>query len=341
MPFKVGGFPHSRDPPTCFSPNSANFEGEIDEIRISNIMRYPAEDKLTIIRGKLPYAGLDLSYMVQLGADAAVGEPSWDIAMGDLPAGLSLSGGVIQGQPKEIAEDRELTVGTRDESGASDEHTFTITVARGRLVTESLPPAFIGCLYSAELTTEYMAEPLTWKVISGALPNGVTFDEQVGKFAGRASEKGRARLSVRVIDANGSEDQANFTIKVLPSELRITGSGLVTPDEHTVVLYDWQGPNGRLIKDRMGGGEALTLTYTNMGGNRRFSWPGREGRFPQETGRGEHGYATIGKGISSLDLKTCKAEWTADDSGAFNYLGFGNFFGQIGEIRISNVRRYV
>ena len=26
--------------------------------------------------------------------------------------------------------------------------------------------------------------------------------------------------------------------------------------------------------------------------------------------------------------------------GDFNYLGFGNFFGQIGEIRISNVRRY-
>ena len=26
--------------------------------------------------------------------------------------------------------------------------------------------------------------------------------------------------------------------------------------------------------------------------------------------------------------------------GGFNYLGWGNFFGQIGEIRISGVRRY-
>ena len=26
--------------------------------------------------------------------------------------------------------------------------------------------------------------------------------------------------------------------------------------------------------------------------------------------------------------------------GRFNYLGFGNFFGQIGEIRISSIRRY-
>ena len=27
--------------------------------------------------------------------------------------------------------------------------------------------------------------------------------------------------------------------------------------------------------------------------------------------------------------------------GAFNWLGRGNFFGQIGEIRISNIRRYL
>jgi hypothetical protein len=26
--------------------------------------------------------------------------------------------------------------------------------------------------------------------------------------------------------------------------------------------------------------------------------------------------------------------------GGFNYLGWGNFFGQIGEIRISDIRRY-
>lgn len=31
---------------------------------------------------------------------------------------------------------------------------------------------------------------------------------------------------------------------------------------------------------------------------------------------------------------------TTRGGGRFNYLGFGNFFGQNGEIRISNVRRY-
>ena len=34
------------------------------------------------------------------------------------------------------------------------------------------------------------------------------------------------------------------------------------------------------------------------------------------------------------------ARYSADDAGAFNYKGFGNLCGQIGEIRISDVRRY-
>ena len=61
------------------------------------------------------------------------------------------------------------------------------------------------------------------------------------------------------------------------------------------------------------------------GADRRVSWPGREGRFPQETGHGEHGYAVLGKGKESyprfegghrpdrrLDLKTCTEEWTVE-----------------------------
>ena len=97
------------------------------------------------------------------------------------------------------------------------------------------------------------------------------------------------------------------------------------PDEHTVVLYDWQGPDGRLFEERIGRDRTMTLTYTNIGGDRRLLWPGRDGRFPQETGHGEHGYANIGKewgslpkaraeyeSVPELDLKTCSREWTVE-----------------------------
>ena len=326
IPFQVGGFlrPEHRDGwvPGDFGMTMFNLEGEIDELRISDVMRYPVADRLTIIRQKLPAAGQNLPYRVRLGTDAAAGRVSWELAAGCLPAGLSLdpSEGVIRGTPEQPAAEQELTVRAHDEAGAADAHTFRLAVERGRLVTESLLPAFAGAPYRAGLTAEHMAGPLAWEIVSGTLPEGVSLDAKTGRLAGTAIKEGSSRLAVRVTDALGLEDRAELTLKVLPAALRVLDA-----DEHTVVLYDWQGPSGRLIPERVSGDPELALTYTNMGADRRVCWPGRDGRFPQETGHGEHGYAVMGQEKESyprfegshrpdprLDLKTCAGEWTVE-----------------------------
>ena len=326
IPFQVGGFlrPEHRAgwTPGDFGMTMYNLEGEIDELRISNVMRFPVADSLSIIRQKLPEAGLNLPYQVRLGTDAAAGRVSWELASGSLSAGLTLDPheGAIRGTLEGTVGDQEFVIRARDVAGATDEHTFRLAVVRGRLVTESLPPAFAGAAYSAGLTAEHMAGPLKWEVVSGTLPEGVSLDAKSGRLAGTAAEEGWSRLSVRVTDAAGLEDRTELTLKVLPAALRVLDA-----DEHTVVLYDWQGPGGRMIPERVSGDEELALTYTNMGGDRRVSWPGREGRFPQETGHGEHGYAVVGQGKESyprfegghqpdprLDLKTCVEEWTVE-----------------------------
>ena len=322
IPFMVGGIPHSQDPPTLFSPALGNLEGEIDELRISSIMRYPVADKLAIIRQKLPAAGLKIPYQVQLGTDAPNGNVTWKIVKGDLPKGLSLDAkdGAIRGLPEETVADRKVTLRAQDEAGQTDSHTFTITVERGQLLTESLPPAYEWAAYHAPLKTEHMAEPLRWEIISGTLPVGVTLDPNAGQLVGTPVKAGRSRFSVGVTDANGLSDRAGLLLRVLPENLR-----MINVDKNTVVLYDWQGPSGRLFEERISGDKAMTLTYTNMGGDRRYSWPGRDGRFPQETGHGEHGYANIGKewGVypqardrfeadPRLDMKTCNKQWTVE-----------------------------
>ncbi len=326
IPFQVGGFvrPEHRDGwvPGDFGMTMYNLEGEIDELRISDVMRYPVADRLSIIPQKLPEAGLNLPYQVRLGTDAGAGRVSWELAAGTLPAGMSLdpSEGVIRGTPQQTVAKPEIAMRARDEEDATDEHVFSLAVVRGRLVTESLPPACAGAGYRARLTAEHMAGPLAWEIVSGTLPEGVSLDGQTGHLAGTAVEEGWSTLTVRVTDANGLQDRAELTLKVLPEALRV-----VDADEHTVVLYDWQGPSGRLIPERVSGDPELALTYTNMGGDRRVCWPGRDGRFPQETGHGEHGYAVVGQGKESfprfdgshrpdpkLDLKTCAGEWTVE-----------------------------
>ena len=326
IPFQVGGFlrPEHRDGwvPGDFGMTMYNLEGEIDELRISDVMRYPVADGLSIIRQKLPEAGLNLPYRVALGADAAAGGVSWELAAGNPPAGLTLDArdGTIRGTPESTVTDQEFTIRARDESGSTDEHTFRLAVKRGRLITESLPPAFAGADYRVALNAEHMAGPLEWEVVSGTLPDGVRLDCQTGNLAGTAADEGCSKLAVRVTDAAGVQDRAELTLKVLPAALR-----MLDADEHTVALYDWQGPGGRLIPERVSGDPELALTYTNMGGDRRVCWPGRDGRFPQETGHGEHGYAVVGQGKESyprfegshrpdprLDLKTCAGEWTVE-----------------------------
>jgi Putative Ig domain len=151
-----------------------------------------------------------------------------------------------------------------------------------------------------------MAEPMRWQVVSGTLPQGIALDGSTGQLKGTPAAEGSKRLAIQVTDANGLDDSCEAVLRVLPQKIRV-----IEADAHTVVLYDWQGPNGKLIPDLMGDDE-LTLTWTAMGGDKRGSWPGREGRFPQDNGRGEHGWVTMGKASPKLDLKTCKDEWTVE-----------------------------
>jgi hypothetical protein len=330
VPFVVGGFPHSQDPP--FMLKWGSFEGEIDELRISSIMRYSVANRLAIVRQRLPEAGVNIPYSTRLSTDAAQGDVRWKLIDGILPDGLMLDaqGGRIHGQPKTPPASNEFTLEARDVSGATDTHQFQMSVAKGELVTESLPPAFADVEYDAELTTRHLAPPLKWEIVKGALPDGITLNcdakERGARFepakrqgavgyrpaphgatiSGTPTVESWTPLTIQVTDGNGLQLQRNVVLKVLPKQLLA-----IEPDEHTIALYDWQGEDGKLIRDRMGD-DSHTLTWTNMGGDRRVTWPGRKEKFPQFTGHGEHGFASAGKGPRKLDLKTCDKERTVE-----------------------------
>ena len=314
VPFVVGGFPHSQDPP--FHLKWGTFEGQIDELRISSVMRYAAANSLRIVRQTLSDTGINISYSAKLGTDAANGNVTWKIVNGQLPRGLRLdtSEGRIHGTPTAAGPPTDFTLEARDESGATDTHRFAITVVEGQFLTESLPSAFVGVDFHAELNTRHLATPLRWKIVKGKLPAGIkmTVAGVSSRSATKAVLRGTPRstgwtpLTIQVTDANGESRRRDVVMKVLPKELIE-----IRPDKQTVALFDWQGPDGKLIPDRMGE-ESHTLTWTNMGGDRRVRWPGRTQRFPQFTGHGEHGFASGGKGLPKLDFKTCKKEWTLE-----------------------------
>ena len=304
IPFQVGGFLHSQDPP--FQISKGNFEGEIDELRISKIMRYPVADRLSIIESKLPVAGLQVPYSAELAVDAAVGVITWQVVGGRLPAGLMLdrATGVLHGTTTGPTGSRDFRIAATDSAGNKDEQTFTIQVRGGRILSASLPSAFVGLMYRQTLQTEHMGAAVRWQILSGALPAGITLDAATGKLQGIPRAISTTPLRIQARDARGQTDHVDLALKVVPGTLR-----RISPDKHTVALWDWQGPSGKLIPDLMGD-ETLTLTWVNMTGDQRQPRTGW-GLYPNLIGGGENGF--VGPQHSNkIDLRTCTDAWTVE-----------------------------
>ena len=303
LPFVVGGFLHSQEAPSHFDPagrmpfpNYGNFEGEIDELRISDIMRYPVAQQLRLIHRDLPEAGLKLPYSATLSTDPARGKVRWELAGGKLPSGLVLdrASGLIQGTPIELASEARLTIRASDEIGHSDQHLFTLSVRPGHITTESLPLALTGHSYRHRLESEYMREPVRWRIRRGTLPEGLGLDRASGVLSGTPTSVIRTPLTVEAVDGLGAVDTQELIFRVVAEALR-----QIAPDKHTVALWNWQGPGSRRVAD-LRGDEELALTWINLKG---------ETRIPRPNWGGIHTSSAAAKEASS-DPRTTRS-WTS------------------------------
>ncbi|MBI3097825.1 MAG: putative Ig domain-containing protein, partial [Planctomycetes bacterium] len=110
---------------------------------------------------------------------------NWSIASGSLPAGLSLNGatGAISGVPTSIGTPA-FSVAATDSTTPSadyDEQSLSITIAADLTVTTaSLPNGIVGTLYSQTLVAAGGNAPVTWALLSGTLPAGLSLSAAGG-----------------------------------------------------------------------------------------------------------------------------------------------------------------
>jgi hypothetical protein len=143
-----------------------------------------------------------------------------------LPPGLSLSSsGRISGSPTtsgaynfwvELYENCAFV--------KTAEREFSLTVQPRVLVTtESAPAGTVGASYTLSLTaamktgpsaTGPASSPLTWTVVSGALPAGLTLNSSTGAISGTPTAEGAASFVVRAALADGRADTKGLTITV-------------------------------------------------------------------------------------------------------------------------------
>jgi hypothetical protein len=184
---------------------------------------------------------------------------SWDIASGALPNGLSINvnDGSITGTPL-VAGNIVFTARVTDSSGAAATRDLGITVAAPPVITATaLPSDTIGAAYSQTIAVSGGTAPLTWSVINGSLPAGLTLASDSGLISGTPSVLGNFGFTVRVVDKFGISATQALSIGIVQ-----------TP---TITTTSLPGATA---------GAAYSIALAAVGGISPYVWDVSSGSFP-------------------------------------------------------------
>ncbi len=164
--------------------------------------------------GPGPEVGIG-GYALTLAADGGKPPYAWTILSGTLPAGLTLaSNGVIQGTAT-TSGSFSFTVKVTDSSGQTATAPESISVRPAlSITTVSLPNVDVERQYSQSLNAIGGTAPVSWSVVSGNLPAGISLDPSSGSISGWPTAAGSQTFTVRVTDAFQISADATLTLMV-------------------------------------------------------------------------------------------------------------------------------
>ena len=191
---------------------------------------------ISITTSSLPADTISVAYNQTLAATGGTGSLTWSLNAGTLPAGLSLtSGGSITGTPTATGTSN-FTVKATDTVTASATKALSIVVNPApSITTSSLPATTVGAAYNETLAVTGGTSPLTWSVLSGSLPAGLSLVASTGAITGTPTASGTSSFTARVTDNVGATATKALSI-VVNAAITITTSSL--PADTVSIAYD-------------------------------------------------------------------------------------------------------
>ncbi|QSQ28505.1 putative Ig domain-containing protein [Pyxidicoccus parkwayensis] len=166
-----------------------------------------------ITTASLPDAYLGNEYTTVLTASGGTPPYVWVLASGTLPSGVRLgSDGHFGGAPVGSGA-FSVTLSIQDASGLSVQRDFSLSVfAPPSIAGATLDLGVVGAAYSASLSASGGRAPLSLRIASGSLPEGLRLEGS--SIVGTPSAASTASFTVEVQDANSHTASASFQLTV-------------------------------------------------------------------------------------------------------------------------------
>ncbi len=159
---------------------------------------------LVITTTMLPPGAQAASYTTSLASSGGLGQPTWALTSGSLPAGLTLSSqGVISGTPSQVGTFAFVVTAT-DTSEPPQVASASLTVSIAPVLaisTKTLPNGTKGVAYSKALGATGGTKPYVWAVASGSVPAGLSLS-LAGVLSGTPTTIGSSTFKIAVSDAS-------------------------------------------------------------------------------------------------------------------------------------------
>ena len=185
-----------------------------------------------------------VTYDYTLGASGGQKPYAWKLVSGTLPGGgtitLNAATGSIFGAPRSgtAESSTKIVVQVTDASGSTATRELTVrVVAPGSILisANSLTDALVNVDYTVDIGARNsdmsaVSMPLTWRIVSGALPDGLSLSTIQGSavISGTPLVAGVFSFSIQVEDSKGRSDTADLQLRVYPGRLKVTANNLPT-----------------------------------------------------------------------------------------------------------------
>ncbi len=170
--------------------------------------------------------------------DGSLGAAGFSIAIGSLPAGLTINtNGLISGTPSASGE-FHFTV--RQTAGLTSAwRSYRLLVNDAATIASAPRDAEEGAPYNHVFTTSGSVGPYTYAVTAGALPTGISLSSSTGALTGALPISGSgSAFTITATDASGRTHNQAFSIAAVtrltgstatPPTIRMTQTGTATP----------------------------------------------------------------------------------------------------------------